>query len=251
MEREELFRRRMKDLADAAYGRGIVTFSDFLDLYELHMIHGMDWRGCGVTVSLSGGYEAAERQMAAFVPDALSYEWQYPWRCLHITPETPRFAEKLSHRDYLGSVLGLGLERCKIGDILVKDDGAWCFCHEKISGFLLRELRQVRHTAVTVSVCEDPEQEEFSPEEKEITGTVASVRLDSVIALAFSVSRSSAVPLVEGGKVFVNGRMITSSGFRLSEQDLISVRGMGKFRYGGVRNRTKKGRELIRIFRFV
>ena len=251
MEREELFYSRMQDLANAAYRRGIVTFSDFLDLYELHMIHSMDWRGCGVTLRLSGGYEAAERQMAAFVPDALSYEWQYPWKCLQITPETPRYAEHLTHRDYLGSILGLGLERCKIGDILIRENVAFCFCQEKMADFLLQELRTVRHTAVTVSLCPTPEDQDFSPVEKEITGTVASVRLDSVISLAFSSSRSASVPLIEGGKVFVNGRMITSNGFRLNENDRISVRGMGKFRYGGVLNRTKKGRELIHVFRYV
>ena len=117
MEREELFCRRMEELADAAYSRGIVTFSDFLDLYELHMIHGIDWRGHGVTVAHSGGYDSAERQIAAFLPDALLFEWQYPWKCLKVLPAAPKFAETLTHRDYLGSILGLGIERCKIGDI--------------------------------------------------------------------------------------------------------------------------------------
>ncbi len=251
MEREELFRGRMKDLADAAYSRGIVTFSDFLDLYEIHMIHGMDWRGCGVTVSLSGGYAAAERQMAAFVPDALSYDWDYPVMCLRIAPEFPKFAEKLTHRDYLGSILGLGLERCKIGDILVHEKEAWCFCQEKIAGFLLQSLRAVRHTSVIVSSVDNMAEQDLRPNEKEITGTVASIRLDSVISLAFSISRSAAVPLIDGGKVFVNGRMITSNGFRLSEGDLISVRGTGKFRYGGTLTHTRKGRELIQVFRFI
>ena len=250
MEREELFCRRMEELADAAYSRGIVTFSDFLDLYELHMIHGIDWSGHGVTVAHSGGYDSAERQIAAFLPDALLFEWQYPWKCLKVLPAAPKFAETLTHRDYLGSILGLGIERCKIGDILVKGNEACFFCQERMADFLLQELRTVRHTSVTVEACDFQEQG-FRPEEEEITGTVASVRLDSVISLAFSISRSSTAPLIEGGKVFVNGKLITSNGYHLNEGDLISVRGQGKFRYGSMMNQTKKGRKLINLFRYI
>ena len=250
MEREELFCRRMEELADAAYSRGIVTFSDFLDLYELHMIHGIDWRGHGVTVAHSGGYDSAERQIAAFLPDALLFEWQYPWKCLKVLPAAPKFAETLTHRDYLGSILGLGIERCKIGDILVKGNEACFFCQERMADFLLQELRTVRHTSVTVEACDFQEQG-VRPEEEEITGTVASVRLDSVISLAFSISRSSTAPLIEGGKVFVNGKLITSNGYHLNEGDLISVRGQGKFRYGSMMNQTKKGRKLINLFRYI
>ena len=250
MEREELFCRRMEELADAAYSRGIVTFSDFLDLYELHMIHGIDWRGHGVTVAHSGGYDSAERQIAAFLPDALLFEWQYPWKCLKVLPAAPKFAETLTHRDYLGSILGLGIERCKIGDILVKGNEACFFCQERMADFLLQELRTVRHTSVTVEAC-DVQEQGFRPEEEEITGTVTSVRLDSVISLAFSISRSSTAPLIEGGKVFVNGKLITSNGYHLNEGDLISVRGQGKFRYGSMMNQTKKGRKLINLFRYI
>jgi RNA-binding protein YlmH len=251
MEREELFRSRMHDLADAAYQRGIVFFSDFLDLYELHLLHGLNWRERGVKLRLSGGYDTAERQMAAFVPDALSYEWKFPVACLRITPETPKYAEKLTHRDYLGSILGLGLERGKTGDILVKPQEAWCFCHASMADFICRELHTVRHTAVTAVLCTDPDEGDFRPEEKEITGTVASVRLDSVIALAFGLPRSAAVSQIEGGRVFVNGRLITSNGFRLSEGDRISVRGLGKCRFGQVLTSTRKGREMIRVYRYI
>ena len=251
MEREELFIRRMEEQADTAYHRGIVTFSDFLDLYELHMIHGINWKKHGVTVSLSGGYEAAERQMAAFVPDALLFEWQYPWICIKIVPSAPKFAETLTHRDYLGSILGLGIERCKIGDILIKGKEACFFCHEKIAGYILGELRTVKHTSVDAEICEDFQELDFRPNEEKITGTVASVRLDSVISLAFGTSRSVVTPFIEGGKVFVNGKMVTSNGCRLNDGDLISVRGKGKFRYGTVLNQTKKGRSLIQIFRYV
>lgn len=251
MEKEEiLLKKRIQDLARTAYQRDYVTFSDFLDLNEQNIVHSLKPEELGASVRFFGGYEGAERQIAAFLPDALLFEWQYPWKCLKVLPAAPKFAETLTHRDYLGSILGLGIERCKIGDILVKGNEACFFCQERMADFLLQELRTVRHTSVTVEACDFQEQG-FRPEEEEITGTVASVRLDSVISLAFSISRSSTAPLIEGGKVFVNGKLITSNGYHLNEGDLISVRGQGKFRYGSMMNQTKKGRKLINLFRYI
>lgn len=82
-------------------------------------------------------------------------------------------------------------------------------------------------------------------------GSVASVRLDAVLSLAFSSSRSKMVPLIEGGQVFINGKLVTSPSASLKEDDLVTVRHMGKFRYVGVQNQTKKGRLYVAVERFV
>ena len=250
MEREALFIKKMEETADNAYQRGIVSFSDFLDLYERHLLSGIRWSDHGVTLHLSGGYEAAEHRMAAFVPDEVCYSWDYPFACLRIRPSAPKFAGALSHRDYLGAVLGLGIERRVIGDILTGDGEAFLFCETEMCDFISRELHSVGRTAVTASLCGSPG-DIPEPREEEITGTVASVRLDSAISLAFRASRSSLVPLIEAGKVFVNGRLITSNGYSLNPGDQISVRGMGKFRFGDVMAQTKKGRSRIRIYRYI
>ncbi|MDO4617003.1 MAG: YlmH/Sll1252 family protein [Lachnospiraceae bacterium] len=234
-----------------AYQRDTVLFSEFLNLHEQNMIHRLDRRTLqGVHIEFSGGYGTAERQMAAFVPDALCYAWNYPFVCLQIRPDAPKFAQTLTHRDFLGALLHLGIERSVLGDILVKDNCAIVFCLEKMADFIMQELGMIRHTAVTASLYEgDPVA--LEPETEEVTGTVASVRLDSVIALAFRTSRSQAAPLIPEGRVFVNGKLITSNGFHLNEGDLISVRGMGKFRFDRVLSTTKKGRDLVRVYKFV
>lgn len=250
MEREELFRKRVEELAHTAYQRNIVTFTDFLDLNEIHIVNTTVRSSREVALSLSGGYETAERQIAAFVPDALCYEWEYPIAVLKITPLSARYAEPLTHRDYLGAILNLGIDRGKTGDILVRPEGAYLFCHEKLSDFLAENITRVRHTEVQAVRCFDSPQS-FRPAEEEIRGTVASVRLDSVIALAFQTSRSGILPFVEGGKVFVNGRMVVSNGYSIKEGDLVSVRGKGKFRFGEVLSRTKKGRILVSVYRYV
>ena len=179
----------------------------------------------------------AERQMAAFIPDALFFQQDYPISCIQIRPAAEKFAESLTHRDYLGAILNLGIERSKIGDILVDGKTAHVFCHENMAPFLMQELCRVRHTNVV-------------PKLLEVSGTVSSVRLDSVIALAFSTSRSSIISLIEGGKVFVNGKNILSNGYNLKEGDIVSVRGRGKFRFEEVGGITKKNRYHISLARY-
>ena len=90
----------------------------------------------------------------------------------------------------------------------------------------------------------------YMPERTEIKGNVSSIRLDSVLSSAFPMSRGKLVGYIEGGKVFVNGKMITSNGYRLKENDIISVRGMGRIQYDSVISETKKGRYFIRLYKY-
>lgn len=249
MEKEVLFEKRMKELSKNAYYRGVLTFSDFLDLNELHMLHSLPKNESGVKVETFGGYALAERQMAAFIPDALFFQQDYPISCIQIRPAAEKFAESLTHRDYLGAILNLGIERSKIGDILVDGKTAHFFCHENMAPFLMQELCRVRHTNVVPKLLDALEDVPVLKTEK-VSGTVSSVRLDSVIALAFSTSRSSIISLIEGGKVFVNGKNILSNGYNLKEGDIVSVRGRGKFRFEEVGGITKKNRYHISLARY-
>ena len=179
MEKEQLFEKRMIELSKNAYYRGILTFSDFLDLNELHKLHSLPLKQYGVKVETFGGHAFAERQMAAFIPDAFFFSQEYPISCICIRPSMEKFAENLTHRDYLGAILNLGIERSKIGDILVEDKKAYIFCHNSLCEFLMNEICRVRHTTVVPSIIEN--KEEFpSVKLQKVTGTVSSVRLDSV-----------------------------------------------------------------------
>ncbi|MGN8630640.1 RNA-binding protein [Blautia sp. HCP3S3_G3] len=250
MERDDFFQRRIRELANTAYQRDIVTFSDFLNLNEQNMINNRNFQFPGVSMEWSGGYENAERQMVAFHPDALVFPWEYPIDCLKIEPKAVKFSEKLTHRDYLGALLNLGVERSVIGDILVKEDAAWFFCHHKMTDFFLENLCRVRHTSILITKVDNPE-ELPEPVLQPVSGTCASVRLDALIALAFQESRSHMVSFIEGGSVFVNGRLVTSNGYEPKEGDIISVRGKGRFRFEGTTGKTKKGRCAVRIMRYI
>lgn len=249
MEKDEFFIKRIRELASLSYQRDIVTFSDFLNLSEQNMINDRKNQMPGVVMECFGGYEQAERQMVSFHPDALFYSWEYPIKCLKVEPLAAKFSEDLTHRDFLGAVLNLGIERSVIGDILIQNHTAWIFCHSKIADFIIENLTRVRHTTIKISVVDNPEHIP-EPEFQEICGTCASVRLDALIGMAFQTSRSSMVSFIEDGQVFVNGKMITSNGYEPKEGDIISVRRKGRFRYEGVSRQTRKGRNSVKLLRY-
>lgn len=250
MEKNEFFLKRVRELANLSYQRDIVTFSDFLNLNEQNMVSSLKQQFPQVVMETFGGYDNAERQMVAFHPDALAFTWEYPIDCLKIEPKAIKFSENLSHRDYMGALLNLGVDRSVIGDIIVQEKAAWFFCQSKMTEFFLENLCRVRHTNILITKVNDPE--EFPhPNLESINGTCASVRLDSLIALAFKASRSSMVSYIESGQVFVNGKLITSNGYEPKEGDIVSVRGKGRFIFDGVSHQTKKGRYGVRILLYV
>ena len=253
-----LLEKRFTELSRNAYQRDIITYSDFLNLNEQNILHTLPKDRMYTRFMSFGGYDTAERQMAAFIPDALYLRWgkkepeniDYPFRALRISPLNKKFAGELSHRDYLGAVLNLGIERSRTGDILIDGESALIFVHRDIANVVSGELTRVRHTSVRAD--ELPLSKiSYTPSYEEIRGTVASVRLDSLLALAFSSSRTRLTGLIEGAKVYVNGRLVTSNGYQPAEGDVISVRGMGKFRFESSGSRTRKNRIMVVIFKYV
>ena len=278
MEKEELLAKRIRELAELADRRSFVTFSDFLNLNEQNILHQTIQKFPWIKGETFGGYKGAERRIAAFVPDDPFYtkyetgqsssdkkfglsdvqddalrsltESEYPIACVRIEAVNARFAENLSHRDILGALMNLGIDRAKTGDIARDGDSWYLFCHESLAPMICSELTRIRHTSVKCAVCNLSEFH-YTPKTEIVRGSVASVRLDSMMALAFHASRNSLLSLIEDGKVFVNGKLITTNAYTLREEDIVSVRGLGRFRYKGVLGRTKKGRCMVEIERYV
>lgn len=124
---QDLLQKRFIDLSKQANRKGIVIYSDFLNLSEQNLLSVTKGK-LETSYELSGGHEYAERKIAAFLPVDLGYEWEYPLICLKIRPAYPKFADTLTHRDVLGAVMNLGLERAKIGDILCQKNDYYLFC---------------------------------------------------------------------------------------------------------------------------
>ncbi len=240
MDEGEICRKRLLDLSRMADRKGIPLFSDFLNLSEQN-IYRQSERLFATRTESFGGVPSAERQMIAFIPDALSFEWSYPIAALKIVPDSPKFAEDIGHRDVLGAALGLGVDRSKVGDILVGDGACYMLCEEGLADFFAGELRAVRHTPVHAARC-DPGEAAAAAEPQELGGIAASNRLDALIAGVYRLSRGDAADLVRREKVFVNGALAKSASAPCADGDIVSVRGRGRFRFLGACGETGKGR---------
>ncbi|MCM1258131.1 MAG: YlmH/Sll1252 family protein [Roseburia sp.] len=253
-EEEILLKKRFIDLSRLADKRDIVTFSNFLNLNEINLFYQITSE-LVTQYQLFGGYEFAERQMVAFISDALSYaqdtsDIHFPISCLKFVPANPKFAEELTHRDILGALMSLGIERSKIGDIRVDGDTYYVFCEEELSGYLLDALTMVRHTAVrgeavaAEAICI---QQKF----QEIEGIVSSNRIDGIVAFLTGKARAKSATLIQGQKVFLNERTVVSNSQECKENDVISIRGYGKYVFLGCSGETRKGRVKIHLKKYV
>lgn len=247
----ELLKKRFAELSNKSYNAGIFTFTDFLGLAEQAVFETVKRQLAGVKYTAFGGADGAERLMLRFgdVGD-LGYEVPFPITALKISPKDKKFAEKLTHRDFLGALLNLGIERSCLGDIVIIDNEGYLFCKENISEYIASELFRVRRTEVTVSVVDTlPEGELYKTEE--ITVQISSERLDAVIARVFSLSREDAQSLFAKRLVFASGREIESASYSPKENEKISVRGYGRFIYRGAKSLSKKGKINVLIEKYV
>ena len=254
MQKEELLlKKRFLDLKRAADNRTIPAFSDFLNSNEISLLHGLQSEFPKGTFRTFGGYEYAERQMAMFLPDAFFYEeedFPYPIAVLEIRPVSKKFAEALNHRDFLGSLMNLGIERSLLGDILVKENEAFLFCCERIASYICDNLFRVKHTQIQVQISNLTEFS-FEPEFESVTGSVASLRLDAVLAMVYKKSRSEMNAQITAGLVFVNQRLVQNTSHILKENDVIYFRGYGKFLLDSIGGQSKKGKTYIIVRKFV
>jgi len=244
MNEQELCKKRLIDLSKQANRKGIVLFSDFLNLNEQN-IYQQSQKFFESKTESFGGVDFAERQIIAFIPDALYYEWEYPIVALKITPSYPKFAEKLSHRDILGALMHLGVDRGKIGDIYVGEEAYFILCEDSIADYFVTNLDKIRHTVVKLSYVQ-PEELKAVQKLKELDGIVTSNRLDSILACVFKLSRSQALDLLRAEKVFVNGKVVQNPSYTVKTEEIVSLRGYGRFVFSGELGTTGKGRIRIK-----
>lgn len=250
MDEQELCRKRLLDLSRQANRKGIVVFSDFLNLNEQNIFHSIR-KSLDSGAELFGGYDQAERQMVAFIPDALCYEWTFPIICIKALPQYPKYAETLTHRDVLGALMHLGLDRGKIGDIICQDNSSYIFCDDAIHSFIMDNLTQIRHTMMQLSVVDEVQQLAVQPRLKEQLDMIASNRIDAIIAKAYHLSRAQAAECLAAEKVFMNGRCITNCNQSCDSGAIISVRGKGRFVFETENTHSKKGKLRVRFLMYV
>lgn len=226
----------------------MMTNSTFLDMRQRTLAEALCRQQKGLRYCFYGGYEDAERTAAVFLPDYAELQEQNPLALLRITQDGYC---ALSHRDYLGSLMGLGVKREMIGDILVRGNGADIVIMEGMEDFLLYHYGKAGRTSLNaeiVSIGEIIVPENRFEEKKD---TVASLRLDNLIASAFSMSRGRAAEAIVGGMVFVNGLQSDKADRQIKEGDKLVLRGKGKVLLKAVGNVTKKNRISIVLNKYV
>lgn len=202
-------------------------------------------------LSFFGGYPEAERQMLCWLPDYLDEGYlqsdESPLVCLRATFWS---GDALSHRDFLGALTGAGVTRDVLGDICVAPECCHLFAAREIAPYLLQNFTQAGRAHLHLEQIPLEQAEIPKPKTKEIRDTVASLRLDSIIASGFRISRGHAGEWIAAGKAAVNGLPCQKPDKAVAEGDKISVRGLGKIKIRTVSGQTKKGRISVVIDRY-
>ena len=257
---------RFRDKASQAWQRDCLTHTNFLTASEQAALEDLR-RGAyagedrldPAPVVLWGGYEEAERKIAVFLPSYIERESFLESEganpvitCLLSRPLQAKFADELTHRDFLGALMNLGLEREMIGDIVVDHEKseAHIFVMTAQAATVADELTRVRHTSVMCRKV-SPESIRVKPAFESVEGFISSERLDVILALVYKLSRSRAQKLIDAELVTVDGRVVTSSGHDLKAGSRVTARGYGKFIYDGIdgTSRKGKGRAKVRVYK--
>ncbi len=244
---EQQLRKRFHDLAERSFARDLFTFTGFLGLGEQDVFWQEEPRLKYAGYALYGGCEGADRVMVRFGnAEKCGYEVPFPVVCIHIVPLSSRFADDLNHRDFLGALMNLGIDRSTLGDIRAGEKQAYLFCLDSVAGFICENLDKVRHTSVRCAVVEDAGN--LAAEEPErISIQVQSVRADAVLAKVYNLSREKSLELFRAGKVFVNGRACENNARSLKAGDVVNARGYGKLRLEEGSRETRKGKLAIDV----
>ena len=247
---DRLLLAKLWDKINAGLRRDIPVATCFLSPRELEMSRYLfgDLPG----LCSFGGYEEAERKMLVYLPEYLEESWLMeegsPLVCLRATYYE---GDSLTHRDFLGALMGSGIGRETVGDILPGTGSCDFFVTEEIAPYILRNFTGAGRAKVRMSQIPLSEVQIPTPETKEIRDTVASLRLDSVISSGFRIGRSLAAQYVTAGKAAIDGLPCEKPDKPVSEGSKISVRGLGKIKLRTVNGQTKKGRISIVIDRYI
>lgn len=223
--------------------RDMPTQTGFLDLRQQSLAAAF-CRSIGAKPLFCGGYDDAERRVCAFLPDYMDESAFDGIACVRVQTAAA-LPKPLTHRDYLGALMGMGIKRETVGDILVREDGADILVLSDMLAFLLSNFEQAgraRFTAQSIALSEL-----IVPPVKTtiMRDTVPSLRLDCVLSSAFRLSRGNAGEYIDAGRVFVNGMQIIKRDAKLCEGDKLVIRGKGKAVLKSVGGLSKKERIFI------
>ncbi len=245
---DKFLQKRFTELAERAYASGRYIYSDFLGLNETDILMRMKKELQYAGLTLFGGTSDCERVVARF--GDCGYDETYPITCLSASPLQQKFADRLTHRDILGALMNLGIERDLIGDIYIKDNVAYFFCISRVAPVIISDFTNAKHTTL---VCREvdalPDGTGTEPQEERIQ--ITSERADVIVAATYDLSREESLEVFREGKVFIDGRQCENNSAAVKPGTVVSVRGYGRFRYLGYENLSRKGKLNAKIEKWV
>jgi len=235
----------VQDKVDQSYKACIQTNTGFLDVRQKNLAESYCKKIKGLNYKFYGGYEEAERSICMISPeDELEGG---PLTALRITTSGTK---ALSHRDYMGSILGLGIKRELIGDILVRTDGADIIILKELADFFVANYEKAGSVPIKVEVISIKDIKTGEENVEEIRQSVSSLRLDNMISSVFKLSRSNAVEAINGGLVYINGQQVTKPDKLLKKGDKLVLRGKGKGILQDLLGSTKKDKTVVLIKKY-
>ena len=247
---DRLLLAKLWDKINAGLRKNIPANTHFLSPRELEMAKFLFGEPQGLYAF--GGYGDAERKMLVYLPEYLEeaslWDADSPCVCLRAVYHE---SDELSHRDFLGALMGAGIARETVGDICVGKGSCDFFVTQEIAPYILQNFLSAGRTRLHLETIPLSEASIPEPETKEIRDTLASLRLDSVISSGFRIGRSLAAQYVHAGKAAIDGLPCEKPDKAISEGMKISVRGLGKIKLHAVNGKTKKDRISVIIHRYV
>lgn len=265
MEEADYLKSRFRELANRCISDSYLTHSEFLSMSEQGIFYEMlkeehvsylEKKYHGVSYFFYGGHEEDDRKILYFIPSYLTKEEALEeeslgatFSCLHISPRNPKFADTLTHRDYLGALMHLGVRREMYGDILTDGTEGYVFVMNTVKDSIQNELGKIRHTSVKVEEIlpkDCPFEMRFELEDI----NVSSNRLDCILAEVYHLSRRDAQVLIADACIFIDGMTCMDNSHTLKENDRVSVKGKGKFIFLGEGKLSRKNRLFCKIKRY-
>ncbi|MGL5692746.1 MAG: RNA-binding protein [Peptostreptococcaceae bacterium] len=232
------------DKANSCLKNYDMKHSDFLNPYEVKNAIDILNSDKDIKYTVDGGYDEAERSVIFMYPFYMEYEdIENTLRFIQI--EGNFKFKSISHKDYLGSLMNLGIKREKVGDIIIHENFCQVIVSADICDFIIMNLEKVSRNNVKVKEISKEEIEYNAPNYKDISFTVTSCRIDCIISGIYNISRQESMKFINGEKVQVNYEKITSPSREVKDNSLISVRGKGRAKVINVGELTKKGKIKI------
>lgn len=258
MDVKEILISRSLDNKKRAADNFMITSTNFLSVDERNIV--LKTRreySADIDTFYFGGYDDAERTVAVYVPklfdikDIAEYFNENPDECpVSLIKITKDKFSTLCHRDYLGSLMGLGIKRETIGDIVVGEENCFVFVLKSMSSFICENLSKAGRGTVNCKIVSLSEFSVGKDNSQTVFSSVASLRLDSVLSSAFNLSRNASAEAIKSGFVYVNSIQIFKGDSPVREKDKIVLRGSGKVIIEEVIGESKKGRIHINIKKF-